>query len=266
MSPTAATPDLWSLVRGTPQVDPAKLLAAIETEARRSPHDFRTRLLLRDSYRALEHRWGIEKITSQFSADALAILQPILIEELGEPGFPTLERRLMEQTNPETILQFLRELSTNIRDPLRLEIGGSSALILAGVLSRATEDIDIADQVPGAIAAQHDLLAKLASQYGLQLTHFQSHYLPTDWHKRIRLLDRFRTLDVYLVDTCDIFVGKLFSAREKDRADLRILKQKLDKTQIVDRLHSAAQKLAAEPALRQQAQKNWYILYGQPLP
>jgi Nucleotidyltransferase of unknown function (DUF6036) len=266
MSTTATTPDLWSLVRGTPQVDPATLLAAIEVEVRRAPHDFRTRLLLRDSYRALEHRWGSEKITSQLSADASAILQPILGEDLGKPGFTTLERRLMEQTHPETILEFLRELSTNIRDSARLEIGGSSALILAGVLSRATEDIDIVDQIPRAIATQHDILSKLASQYGLLLTHFQSHYLPTDWQKRTRFLDRFGTLDVYLVDTCDIFVGKLFSAREKDRADLRILKQKLDKTQIVDRLRSAAQKLAAEPLLRSQAEKNWYILFGEPLP
>jgi hypothetical protein len=106
----------------------------------------------------------------------------------------------------------------------------------------------------------------MASQYGLQLTHFQSHYLPSGWSQRVRSLGRFGTLDVYLVDVYDIFVGKLFSGREKDRGDLRMLKRSLDKGQIVERLQTAAKNLAAESALKDHADKNWYILFGEPLP
>lgn len=266
MASIAAKPDLWSLVRGTPRIDPTSLLAAIESEARHPPHDFRTRLLLQESYRALEHLWGTEKITSHLSADVRATLEAILAEDLGDPGFPSLERRIMEQTDAQTILRFLREISEAVTQPIHLDIGGSSSLILSGLLSRGTEDIDVVDEVPAAIRSQHELLSSLASRYGLHLAHFQSHYLPAGWQERVRSLGQFGNLAVRLIDAHDIFIGKLFSAREKDRDDLQLMSTALDKSRVAEHLKATAQALLAEERLRAQAEKNWYVLYGEPLP
>jgi Nucleotidyltransferase of unknown function (DUF6036) len=266
MSSVATKPDLWSLVQDAPSIDPMELLDAVAREARRPPHDFRTRLLLRDSYRALEHRWGSDKAISLLPADVRARVEAILLENLGDTGFPTLERRIMEQTRSDTILQFLRELSAGVSQPVILDIGGSSSLILAGLLSRGTEDVDVVDQVPAVIREEHELLAGLASRYGLHLAHFQSHYLPTGWQERVRSLGQFDKVTVRLVDVYDIFLGKLFSAREKDLDDLRILKRALDKNVITERLLSTAQTLLGEARLQEQARKNWHVLFGEPLP
>ena len=45
--------DLWTLVQGSPEVDPERLATAIEKEASRGELDYRTRLLIRDSLEAL---------------------------------------------------------------------------------------------------------------------------------------------------------------------------------------------------------------------
>jgi hypothetical protein len=147
-----------------------------------------------------------------------------------------------------------------------LDIGGSTALILAGHLRRATEDIDVVDQLPPSIRMNHELLSKLGTRFGLRLAHFQSHYLPSGWSARVRSLGRFGSIDVHLVDPLDIFVGKLFSNREKDRDDLRVLKKSLEKPAITERLQSSAKILAGEPAIRVNAERNWYILFGESLP
>jgi hypothetical protein len=261
MSSIAANSTLWSLVKGTPFVDPTELLAALEQELARRPHDFRTRLLIRDSYRALERYWGAARVASLCS-EFNAKLSPILDEDLGEPGFPSLEQRIMDATRPGNILAFLRELGEGIKAPARLDIGGASALILGGYLSRATDDVDVVDEVPSGIRVQHELLSDLTSRYALSLTHFQSHYLPTGWQLRVRSIGRFGKLDVYVIDVYDAYVGKLFSKREKDRDDVRMLARSLDKGQIVLRLKTAGSVLAAEPLLRENLEKNWYIVFG----
>jgi hypothetical protein len=73
-------------------------------------------------------------------------------------------------------------------------------------------------------------------------------------------------LDVLLVDELDLAIGKLFSNREKDRDDLRVLAGQIEKQALVDRLRLAGQGHLAEPALRQHGEKNWYILFGDALP
>ena len=65
-----------------------------------------------------------------------------------------------------------------------------------------------------------------------------------------RRSDRFGGLEVFLVHPYDIFLGKLFSSREKDRDDLRVLAGGLDRTALAARYVTA----------------NWYIVYGEPLP
>jgi hypothetical protein len=106
----------------------------------------------------------------------------------------------------------------------------------------------------------------LSSRYALQLTHFQSHYLPTSWQQRLHAQEAFGQLQVYLVDVYDVFLSKLFSARLKDRDDLRMLAPQLDRGTIVRRFRDTTQELLATPGLRQKAEENWYIIYGEPLP
>jgi hypothetical protein len=63
-----------------------------------------------------------------------------------------------------------------------------------------------------------------------------------------------------------MIVGKLFSARTKDRDDLRMLTRQLDKSRIEQRLRDSGSALVSEAGLKSNASKNWYVLYGEPLP
>jgi hypothetical protein len=260
--------DLWDLTWNYPYLDPDDLAAAIQHQVGLSDElDFRTRLLIRDSIRALEQHWGSEKTRSWlYASPHRDVLDNILQSDLGEPGFPSLNTRVMQSVKPEKVLEYLRTLGARTAHPTRVTIGGSIALILAGQLSRPTEDIDVVDEVPAELRSQHDLLNSLSDVSNLQLTHFQSHYLPTGWENRVRSLGVFGQLQVALVDTYDIFLGKLFSARDKDLKDLRVLKPQLDQPRVETRLLDTAAALLAEPALKKNAQDNWYILFGQPLP
>jgi hypothetical protein len=53
MLETAAEDRLWSLVQWQPYVDAHDLAAAVDAVAQEKPDDFRTRVLLRDSLKAL---------------------------------------------------------------------------------------------------------------------------------------------------------------------------------------------------------------------
>ena len=131
---------------------------------------------------------------------------------------------------------------------------------------RPTEDIDIVDEVPVDLRSQHELLKSLSDVFSLQLIQFQSHYLPSGWHSRLRSFGKFGQLDVALVDSYDIFLSKLFSSRDKDLKDLRMLKPQLDPARLTELFLDTTTSLRTEPKLRKNAQDNWYILYGQPLP
>jgi hypothetical protein len=67
------------------------------------------------------------------------------------------------------------------------------------------------------------------------------------------------------VDVYDLFLGKLFSQRTKDLDDLRVLARSLDKEILIRRLPTTVG-LAADLSLREAAERNWYIVYGEPLP
>src|SRR5262245_9659012 len=140
----ASGKDLWSLVQGNPWVDPGDLADAVRAQAKEPRNDYRTRLLIRDSVAALRDYWG-EKTWARWleSKETRDDIEEILDEEFERVGFPTLRSRLMEKTDPETIRQLFRDLSSHVHQSLRLPIGGSVALILPGYLSRGTEDIDI---------------------------------------------------------------------------------------------------------------------------
>jgi hypothetical protein len=261
------TRDLWSLVWGRPHVDPSELAHAVEEQVHRPPLDFRTRLLVRDSIEALKEYWGQERLKEWLAVcPARERIESICREDLGEPGFSTIRERLMEKTDPESVRQLFRELGSKIRRPVRLAVGGSIALILPGYLSRSTVDIDVVDELPSEIRAQHALLEDLRKRYGLMLAHFQSHYLPSGWEKRLHYLDDFDDLRVYLVDVYDVFLSKLFSIRTKDLDDMRMLLPQLDKDMLTRRLKDTTASMLASEELRKRAVQNWYILYGEELP
>jgi hypothetical protein len=258
--------ELWELVWGKPEVDPAALAHAIERELDADTPDFRTRLLIRDGTNALENHWGAKRVQEWLSNSPVrARIEAIKKEDLGQPGFPMLKEQLMDKTEPDTVNEFLRELGTRVHEPATFAVGGSIALILTGYLSRATSDLDV-DEVPTAIRLQTELLEELQKRYRLLLTHFQSHYLPSGWQSRLHHLGKFGSIEVHLVDVYDIFLGKLFSSRTKDLDDLRAIKPKLDRQHLEKQLVSTAAGLAKEPSLRTSAEKNWYILFGENLP
>ncbi len=172
----------------------------------------------------------------------------------------------MDITKTETILEFFRALSRHVLRPTRLIVGGSVALMLAGLLTRHTEDIDVVNELPPELRNQHEALAELAARFGLQLAHFQSHYLPAGWERRIHAFGQFDRLDVHLVDAYDVTVSKLCSKRAKDLDDLRTLKPALDREVLKDRLTGEGASLLAEQRLRDAAVQNWYVLTGEQLP
>jgi hypothetical protein len=263
----AAVPDLWTLVLAHPHIDPDQLAAALERQTLNPPLDFRTRLLVRDSLDALRKVWGLPRTNEWIMRSrACDVFNAIQQEELAPDGFPFLVKQLMESIKPDVILALLRELGDAVDTLTSITIGGAAALIIANRLARMTQDVYVVDELPAPIRDQHDLLAKLADRYRLRLTHFQSHYLPSGWVGRRKSLARFGNLHVFLVDELDIAIGKLFSNREKDRDDLRVLAGQIEKQAFVDRLRLAGQAHLKEPALRQNAEKNWYVLFGDALP
>src|SRR6516165_7003427 len=94
--------DLWSLVWGTPEIDPDDLAHAIEDQATEEKLDYRTRLLIRDSMVALEAYWGRERCSAWLAASPSGeIVKTICREAFERPGFPAIRSRLMNKTDPE---------------------------------------------------------------------------------------------------------------------------------------------------------------------
>ncbi len=259
--------DLWSLVSGRPEVDPNDLAEALVGQIERGSLDYRSRLLIRDSVAALRRYWGEERLEAWLAdCPVRAEIEAICRESFERPGFPSLGERLMDKTDPEDIRQFLRELGVQLDRPLRVDVGGSASLILAGHLSRKTDDVDVVDEVPAEVRSRHDLLARLRRRYGLSINAFQSHYLPSGWQQRLHSQAPLGKLQVHLVDVYDVFLSKLCSTREKDRDDLRVVAPQLDKETLIRKLKDTAGPLLTDAKLRQGAEQNWYILYGESLP
>ena len=76
----------------------------------------------------------------------------------------------------------------------------------------------------------------------------------------------FGKLQVFAVDAYDVFVGKLFSARDKDRDDLRALKPRLDHETLIRCVRETTASLRSDARLTDAAGKNWFILFGEQLP
>jgi len=263
----AGTLDLWSLVRGRPQIDPNDLADAVVQQAAEEPLDYRTRLLIRDSIEALRGYWGNQRVEGWLlHCPRSPTIDAICREDFEKVGFPSISKRLMEKTDPKTVEQYFRELSGKVRKPLVISVGGAISLIVPGLLIRHTDDIDIVDEVPKEFRDQHALMDDLQKRYGLLLTHFHQHYLPSGWSTRLKYHDSYGDLKVYFVDPIDVLLSKLTSIRTKDLDDLRVLVPQFDKATIVRRLKDSMQSALASDELRERANNNWYILFGEVQP
>ena len=260
----AASEKLWSLTAHNGGVRAADLLDALADPDLIGDPNPRTPILVRDSIFALERLWGSE----QFH-DRLTILRdPLPLFEYAraagdDHGFPSLERRTMDATDTDDILAVLREVGSTIREQTELIVGGSAALILAALIIHHTQDIDVVDEVPASIRNDHALLEAIKARFPLQLTHFQSHYLPDGWKSRTRSLGRFGNLSVRVIDVLDILVGKLFSKRDKDYVHLAEAWRVIDRASLRERITHSTANLRADPSSDSAAKHNWYVLTGE---
>lgn len=256
--------DLWSLVRRPGKIDVRALWDALAHIAPDATLDYRTRLLAHEALEALAARRGKERLRNDLAALPNGRLLVSLWESrFDEEGFPSLRTHLVEATTPDDILRMLRDLGQRLREPAQIVVGGSAALMLARLLLRQTEDIDVVDEVPSAIRADPALVDELAARHKLRLAHFASHYLPDGWATRLTDLGSFGRLDVKLVDPLDVLCGKLFSRRIKDFEDLQAAWASLDADALRDRLRSSTAGLRSDPDLADVAAKNWYVLSGE---
>jgi len=268
---TAAVDALWNLL-ASPTIDPATLARAIETVLAERNLDWRTLQLVKEGWEALEGSVGksllneyLRERTAMQITKAIQSLTADVSKSHCDVKFPSLKERLMPHLSPITVRQFLRELGSAIAAPATITMGGAASLILRGLLSRATEDVDIVDEVPVAIRDEHQVLQDLSARFGLRITHFQSHYLPQGWESRTIDFGTFGKIHVRLVDALDILGGKVFSPRSKDLDDFRLLALNLNKEELRQRVLQASTSLVSSDQNRRQAIKNWYIVYGDDL-
>lgn len=260
------TTDLWALVESRPEIDPHDLANAITVQVSRPTDDYRTRLLLHESIQALKTYWGprferwLRNVPSQ---DEIRKLDEATFDEVG---FPSLGRRLMDKTSPDRVRQFFEYLGQRARVRERLDIAGSTALIVPGYLARRTEDVDIVGEIPKEIRENHQLLGELQQIFMLHLGFVQTHYFPMGWQERAHYLDRFGSLDVYLLDVYDVFLSKLFSRRIKDVQDMTVLVPQIDREVLRERLLKHCGSFFAAPPLKQAATDNWKVLFGEEIP
>jgi hypothetical protein len=262
-----AIPDPWELVWGQPWIDSEILAAAIGDDLRRTPNpDFRTRLLIRDATRALRSFWGRPRFARWLAeSPAAERIRAILREDLGEPGFPHIRRRLVAGIGQAQIEQIFELLGREVHDRIDVHIAGSIPTLIEGLTARPTEDIDFVDEVPAPIRRQRATLAKIAKEFGLTLGHVHSHYLPARWEQRRRWLGEFGGLRVWLVDVYDVFVSKLSSKQEKHRQDLRVLADKIDKETAKRRLLEDGQAFLHDSHQRPRIEENWRFIYREAL-
>lgn len=254
---------LWTIAHHNGGVNAVELLRALGDRDLPTDPNPRTPLLVRDSLRALELKWGRQTLLARLTnlCDTQRLFD--YSRSAGDDhGFPSLERRTMDATEPEDILAVFRELGRHLSKPVELIVGGSTSLILAAIIVHETEDIDVVNEVPADIRTDYAYLDWLKERYPLQLTHFQSHYLPDGWEERTRSLGSFGHLHVRLVDTVDVLVGKLFSRRNKDYVHLAEAWKQIDRAAFRDRLATSTANLRQDASSLAAAKHNWYVLTG----
>jgi hypothetical protein len=260
-------PDPWQLVWGQPYIDDRTLAAALEHDIRKQPEPpFRTRLLVRDSLRALRSFWGPRTFCRWLAkSPAKEIFDKVLRENLGKPGFHGIRSRLVASPSKEFIEQVFDLLGRSVPERIEVYIAGSIPTLLRGLTYRPTDDVDFVNEIPPQVRRQRRQLQEIRSKYGLTLGHVQSHYLPANWRSRIHFFGDFGGLRVYLVDEYDVFVSKLSSSQEKHLDDLRVMAPKLDKEKLRRRLMEDGKPFLENAHDRPKIEANWLFLYREPL-
>jgi hypothetical protein len=255
--------DPWELVWGQPYIDADRLSLAMKRELlHRETMDFRTRLLIRDSVRALESFWGKKRFFKWLKESHVeSKVQKILHEDFGEEGFHNIGSRLVANIKKAQLEQIFDILSRNLHSPVEVYIAGAITTLMAGLTARPTDGIDFVDDIPSEIRSNRDSIDQIASKYGFMLGHLQSHYLPTNWQARRQFVGDFGKLRVYFVDPYDIFVSKLASKKEKHIEDLRVLAEKLDKNEIKKRLILDGKVFLENQFDRATIEENWHFIF-----
>lgn len=267
MSRAPVALDPWRLVWGQPYIDSRTLAAAIEQDLARSDQpDFRIRLLVRASAVALRSYWGTRRFERWLAASAVGRrIREIINEDLGEPGYSTIRRRLVESIDSTQLRQIFELLGRNVHGRVEVHIAGSVPTLIKGLTARPTDAIDLVDEVPAEIRRQSDVLQRIEDEFGLKLGHVRSHYLPPHWRDRRQWLGDFGGLRVYLLDEYDIFVSKLSSKQKKHQLDVRVLALKLDKDKARQRLLGDGQIFLDDLKLRPQIEENWRFIFQESL-
>jgi hypothetical protein len=267
MSQASTTLDPWRLVWGQPYIDSRTLAAAIEQDLARSDDpDFRSRLLVRDSAVALRSYWGSNRFAQWLEVSpAGPRIREIMNEDLGDTGYSTIGRRLVDGIDSTQLKQIFELLGRGIHGRVEIHIAGSIPTLIKGLTARPTDDIDLVDEIPAEIRRQGDVLRQIKNEFGLKLAHVQSHYLPPHWRDRRHWFGDFGGLRVYALDEYDIFVSKLSSQQKKHQLDLRVLALALDKEKARHRLRTDGQVFLDDPKLRPQIEENWRFIFQEPL-
>ena len=262
--PTPRDIDGWSLVASRAPIPEDALIPALRRTAVLEPDRcYRTRMMVHDALDAMAARLGEAEVRRRVGDDeAGRSLAADWADEYDKEGFWSIKFRIVEPVTPDLILTMLRELGNKLRRPASINVGGSCSLILAEVLSRPTNDVDVVNELPDVIRNDHELVNFIADKYNLRPTHFASHYLPDNWEFRTRSLGRLGRLDVKVVDPIDVIAGKFFSKRQKDGKDLLAVWPRVDHDVLRDRLEFNTADLRKEQRLLDAARHNWYIFTG----
>jgi hypothetical protein len=155
---------LWNLL-ARPTIDPASLSRAIETVVVKPILDWRTLQLVKEGWKALEESIEpglfndhlLERTSIQIAEEIRARMDDAWNSH-SYVKFPSLKERLMPHLSPATIRQFLRELGSGIAHPTTITMRGAASLVLRGLLSRATEDVDVVDEIPAQMRDEREVL------------------------------------------------------------------------------------------------------------
>lgn len=262
------TIDLWELTYGKPQIDPTDLSEAVCQQAGEDDLDYRTRLLIRDSVVALRAHWGSKRVDRWLACcPNRDRIEAIGREEFDKVGFPTIPRRLIDKTKPEVLLRLFEQVGQSISQETTVYVTGAVALILSGYLSNHTDDIEFVHDLLATMRDNQALRERMEGMSGFELGYVPGCCYPHYWKKRVQPVGAFGKLQVFRLDVCDVLLSKLFSERQGDIDDMRLVFPKLEKANVVRRFQEEGSfLLMLSPTKAETCRRNWQLLFGEPLP
>lgn len=259
---------LWRIVTRSSSISPKALLVRLANALRTPDPDPRSIVLMRECFGALGRTLGRNFVAQKIAGHAetavdLRLMQDITSHSIEPNKFPSILPRLIEPISAQNVIECLRDVSTQLRERVSIVVGGSSVLLLKHLIERATENIDVLDELPEELRDQHAVLDDIKARHRLSITHAASHYLPTGWNTRTWSLDKFGPLDVRVVDPIDLLVSKLFSKRAKDFRDVKDCWDLIDHAEFRQRLSQDTHLLRGNSEVLAAAVRNWFVLTGE---